>query len=100
MATYYLDGDYRLHVEQKDGFVPWEDTDGLFDGKTRAYIEGFRIVPAGCQWVRDDGRVFEGFMLAAAVDYQTLAKAQAEIEAARADAIAAEAAYIEGVNEA
>lgn len=84
--TYYLDGDYRLHVEPSEGMLAWEDTGGTFDGKCTTYIEGFRVVPEGHAWVRDDGVVFHGFFASAAVDHRTLAAAQEEYEKAQAEA--------------
>ena len=34
-----------------------------FDGKCQAYIEGYRYIPSGESWTRDDGTVFTGEML-------------------------------------
>lgn len=52
----------------------------FFDGKCAAYIEGYRFVPRGETWVREDGEVFHGEMIAPAEDYSALAKAQAQHE--------------------
>ena len=35
-----------------------------FDGKCAEYIEGYRLVPAGETWTRDDGALFSGEMIA------------------------------------
>ncbi len=92
MSTYYLDKDYRLHVQPGEGLEPWVDENGCFDGKSVTYIEGFRVIPAGRTWSAPDGTLYTGQMIAAAVDYATLKKAQDELEsgiAERADMQAA-----------
>lgn len=75
---YYLDENFRLHVEQNEGMTEWEDTQGFFNGKFDTYVEGFRVIPEGEQWKAPDGTIYSGFMLAAAVDFDTLEKAQSE----------------------
>ncbi len=82
MATYYIDSEHRLHTEQNtdNEYAAWDDADGYFDGKCRAYIEGFRVVPAGETWVRADGVAFAGLMIAPAVDDRILNAAQATYE--------------------
>lgn len=55
-------------------------TTDVFDGKCDAYIEGYRFVPAGETWTREDGEVFEGCMVAPWVDWATLDAAQREYE--------------------
>ena len=66
----YLDADYVSHVGDDGGgaYTPWEDTDGFFAGKCKTFIEGFRVVPEGATWAREDGEVFAGQMIAPAVD--------------------------------
>ena len=59
----------------------------FFDGKCRQYIEGYRFVPSGESWVREDGEVFTGEMIAPAEDSRILEAAQAAYE----EAIAQEA---------
>ena len=76
--TYYLDAEYRLHVEQEEAMIPWEDEHGLFRNRSDAFIEGYRVVPEGHTWIREDGEVFEGFMMAPAVHYETLALEDAQ----------------------
>ena len=55
------------------------DTDA-FDGKCNAYIEGYRFVPAGQAWTRDDGVEFAGEMIAPWKPWATLDAAQREYE--------------------
>lgn len=62
----YLDNDYICHTENNGSFVEY-DTD-IFDGKSKAYIEGMRIVPEGETWIRSDGVRFNGFMFSPAKD--------------------------------
>ena len=93
MKTIYLDSDFRCHVES-DGTMTAVETD-YFDGKCTAYIEGYRFVPAGQNWTREDGKVFAGEMVAPCADYSMLAAAQQQYELMLAEM---DAAYREGVN--
>lgn len=88
--TIYIDSDYRCHTSPGDGLVTVE-TDA-FDGKCRQYIEGYRFVPAGETWTREDGQVFTGEMVAPWRDHAILAELQAiyeEEQAKQADMAAA-----------
>ena len=76
--TIYIDNDYKCHVAD-DGTMTAVDTDA-FDGKCAEYIEGYRFVPAGQAWTREDGKVFEGGMVAPWVDWATLDAEQREYE--------------------
>ena len=88
--TIYIDNDFRCHTSPGDGLTAVE-TD-TFDGKCRQYIEGYRFVPAGQSWTREDGQVFTGEMIAPWRDYAILAELQAiyeEEQAKQADMAAA-----------
>ena len=88
--TIYIDSDYKCHTSPGDGLTAVE-TDA-FDGKCRQYIEGYRFVPAGESWTREDGQVFTGEMVAPWRDYAILAELQAlyeEEQAKQADMAAA-----------
>lgn len=76
----YIDSDYRCHTSNPDGIFREVETD-KFDGKCDAYIEGYRYVPAGETWTRNDGETFTGEMIAPAVDYEPLGIAQVQYEA-------------------
>ena len=91
----YIDSNYKCHTSSGDGFTPVE-TDA-FDGKCRQYIEGYRFVPAGETWIREDGQVFHGEMVAPWRDYEILAELQAVYEEEQAKATAEMAALIEEV---
>ena len=83
--TYYLDAEYRVHTAPADGRTPWEDTEEIFGGKCRVYIEGYRVVPAGQTWTAPDGTAFAGEMIAPAVDALPLLAAQGAYEQARSE---------------
>lgn len=88
--TIYIDSDYKCHVSPGDGLTAVE-TD-FFDGKCRQFIEGYRFVPAGETWAREDGQTFTGEMVATWRDYDLLAELQAlyeEEQAKQADMAAA-----------
>lgn len=74
MKTIYIDSEYKYHTTN-DGTMTPVETD-FFDDKCDTFIEGYRFVPEGEQWVRDDGEVFEGEMIAPAEEYFLLENAQ------------------------
>lgn len=78
----YIDKDYKCHVEN-DGTMTAIETDA-FDGKCKEYIEGFRFVPAGESWTREDGVVFQGEMLTPSYPYEELEAIQKTHDAQRA----------------
>lgn len=78
MRTIYLDSDYKCHLTD-DGTLTAMETD-FFDGKCDTLIEGYRFVPAGHSWTREDGVVFAGEMIAPWKPWEALDKAQREYE--------------------
>lgn len=76
--TIYIDNDYKCHVSPGEGLTAVE-TDA-FDGKCRQYIEGYRFVPAGQTWIREDGEAFTGEMIAPCRDYAILKELQTVYE--------------------
>lgn len=76
--TIYIDSDYKCHTSLADGLTAVE-TDA-FDGKCRQYIEGYRFVPSGEIWTREDGQTFTGEMAAPWRPYEILAEFQAIYE--------------------
>ena len=74
----YLDTAFRCYVSPGDGLTPVETAD--FDGKCDTYIEGYRFVPDGKTWVREDGVEFAGEMVAPWKPWQELDAAQREYE--------------------
>ena len=77
MRTIYLDSDYKCHL-LNDGMTSIE-TDA-FDGKCQTFIEGYRFVPSGRSWTREDGKVFVGEMVSPWKSYFELDAAQREYE--------------------
>ena len=76
--TIYIDRDFKCYTEPAAGRTAVE-TDA-FDGKCQQYIEGYRFVPSGQSWTREDGQVFHGEMVAPWRDYAILAEFQALYE--------------------
>ena len=76
--TIYLDNAYKCHIRSRDGYRKVESMH--FDGKCDTYIEGYRFVPEGERWVRDDGVVFWGEMVSPWKPWQELDAAQREYE--------------------
>ena len=70
----YIDKDFKCHVTD-DGTMTAVETD-FFDGKCSAYIEGYRFIPEGKSWTREDGEVFNGTMVAPWKDWNELDAAQ------------------------
>ena len=93
--TIYIDSDYKCHTSPADGLTAVE-TD-VFDGKCRQYIEGYRFVPSGAIWTREDGQVFHGDMVAPWRPYEILAELQAIYEEEQAKAVEEIAALVEEV---
>ena len=94
--TIYIDSDFKCHVTAADNLKATESD--AFDGKCDAYIEGYRFVPAGETWVREDGVEFSGEMIAPWKPYDELDAAQREYERAQlADAENALAILLGGV---
>jgi len=93
MKTIYIDNDFKCHTSNDGTFTPVETA--FFDGKCDAFIEGYRFVPSGSEWVRSDGVVFKGEMVSPWKPYSELAAAQAQYELMMAEAAAA---YREGVD--
>lgn len=91
--TIYIDTDYKCHTAPGPGLTAVE-TDA-FTGKCAAYIEGYRFVPAGASWVRSDGTVFRGEMVAPWKPWDELDAAQREYEREQYAAVTAQNAEYE-----
>lgn len=72
--TIYIDTDFKCHASPGNGLVEVETA--FFDGKCAAYIEGYRYVPAGQTWTREDGMVFTGEMVSPWKPWEELDKIQ------------------------
>lgn len=78
MTTIYLDLDFKCHTVD-DGTMIAVESD-FFDGKCPTFIEGYRFVPEGKNWIRSDGVVFYGEMIVPWRPYSELEAAQQEYE--------------------
>lgn len=87
----YIDSDFRCHTDNPDGEYTAVETT-VFDGNCDAYIEGYRYVPAGAEWTREDGAVFTGEMIAPWKDWTELDAAQRAYEQKQMADMAAELA--------
>lgn len=75
----YIDNDCKCHSTNMSGTLREIETD-FFDGKCQTFIEGYRFVPKGESWTREDGTVFTGEMVAPWKSYDELDQAQREYE--------------------
>lgn len=73
----YIDtsDDYKCHVSDDTGTM-LEYENSFFDDKCKTFIEGYRCVPRGYTWTREDGVVFEGEMVSPWTNYAKLERAQ------------------------
>ena len=78
MKTIYLDHDFKCHLAN-DGTMTAVETD-FFDGICDTMLEGYRFVPEGESWTREDGAVFHGEMAAPWKPWQDLDAAQRAYE--------------------
>lgn len=101
--TIYIDEDYKVHITDTGGLTAEEDE--LFNDKCKTFIEGYRLVPAGETWTREDGEKFPGRMISPWKDYNELDAAQREYEREQLVALKAQnadmaaALAVLGVNE-
>lgn len=93
MKKIYLDADWKCHISGDDTMTAVETA--AFDGKCNAYIEGYRFVPGGKTWVREDGVVFTGEMIAPWKPWDELDEAQREYEREQYAAVTAQNAEYE-----
>lgn len=74
--TIYIDDDYKCYVSAADGRRAIETNE--FDGKCQEWIESYRFVPAGERWVKPNGEMFRGKMVAPWKDLGKAYAAQTE----------------------
>lgn len=87
----YVDSDFKCHATDTGGLREIE-TD-FFNGKCPEFIEGYRFIPGGETWTRDDGDVFAGEAIFPHTNYYDLLQRQnsyLETELTDADAALAE----------
>lgn len=74
----YIDSDFKCHVSNTGNLQSVETS--FFDGKCDKYIEGYRFVPDGQTWTRNDGVQFTGPMVSPYKNYDILAAYQEQYE--------------------
>lgn len=89
----YIDSDFLCHVSAGDGLREVE-TD-FFTGKCQEFVEGYRFVPEGETWTREDGAEFVGEMVAPVRDYAVLEEIQSAVDRVQAEL---DEAYQKGVD--
>ena len=77
--TIYIDINYKCHASNPDGVYTAVETD-LFDGKCDVYIDGYRFIPVGENWIREDGVIFYGEMITPWKDWRARDEAQRDYE--------------------
>lgn len=78
MKTIYIDSDFKCHLSDNGAMTAIETS--VFDEKCATFIEGYRFIPAGKAWAREDGKCFQGEMVAPWKPYSELDSAQREYE--------------------
>ena len=78
----YIDDGFCCHITNPSGSLREFDVD-FFDGKCTTVIEGYRYVPTGESWVREDGAVFLGEMIAPLKPFHVLDASQRAYEQAQ-----------------
>lgn len=78
----YIDSDFKCHVSPSEGLREFDVH--FFDGKCPEFVEGYRYVPEGERWVKQNGMFFRGEMISPWKDYTMLAALQAAYEEGKA----------------
>ena len=84
MRTIYIDSEFKCHTIN-DGTMKAAETD-FFDGKCDEFINGYRFIPDGESWTREDGSLFTGGMFSPWKPYEELDVAQREYDRELAEA--------------
>ena len=81
MRTIYIDPvSFKCYTAQNAECTLVAQDTFFFDNKCDTFIEGYRFVPAGESWTREDGEVFYGEMIGAWKDFRELDAAQRQYE--------------------
>lgn len=75
----YIDKECKCYTTNPDGAFREFDVP-FFDGKCKAFIEGYRYCPEDESYIRDDGEVFRGECITLWEPYSELDSAQREYE--------------------
>ncbi len=79
MKIYVNSKDFKCYTSKPDCAYLEVETN-FFDGKCTAFIEGYRFIPSGENWTREDGITFTGEMISPWKDYNELDAVQREYE--------------------
>lgn len=74
----YIDSEFKCYATD-DGTLREIETE-FFNGKCNDFIEGYQFIPHDEEWVREDGEIFHGEMIAPWKNYNELDAAQREYE--------------------
>jgi hypothetical protein len=69
----YVDNEYKCHTTSADNLREFDAP--FFNGKCEKFIEGYRYVPEGECWTREDGTMFVGEMVSPWKPYTELDEA-------------------------
>lgn len=99
----YIDNEFKCHATNQEGCKPIDSP--FFENKCDAFIEGYRFIPSGEVWTREDGMAFDGETIFPWKPWDTLDIAQRQYEHERYMKFLEEKesymqAYAEGVQEA
>lgn len=83
MRTIYIDSEFKCRVTD-DGTMTAVSTD-FFDGKCDNFVEGYRLIPAGNSWTREDGTVIHGLTVFPWKNYEVLQAYQEQYVAMSAE---------------
>ena len=82
--TVYIDSDFKCHLANDGNMTSYEND--MFDGKCRAFIEGYCVIPEGKSLTMENGATFCGEMVFPWKPYDELDAAQREYERGLAQA--------------
>ena len=75
----YINSDFKCHTTKPGGVYAEVETD-FFDGKCTEFVKGYRFIPQGESWTREDGTVFIGERFPPWKPYSELDAAQRQYE--------------------
>ena len=89
----YIDNDFRCFTDPSE--ERQEKECEFFDGRSKKYIEGYRFIPEGEVWTREDGVEFTGEMISPIEDPELLERLD-ELEKLH-ESVVANSEYILGL---
>jgi hypothetical protein len=79
MKIYVKPNTFECYTTNPDGTLLEYNTP-FFDSKCATFIEGYRFIPEGQSWIREDGVIFHGEMIAPWKEYDELDNIQRKYE--------------------